>query len=216
MYICWNNIYNLIKVAPDTNLGYGIMKTTDVIIETYLNVPKDKDREISYVGWDCQNPVLAFHNYADSYRYAADIVYREFTQKTTSLSDLDRLGYTICYLYRQSIELSLKFVFMCTNPSKEEGQIFIKKSHNLLSLWKSLKPLIGIYANKECDAIEHYISEFHNFDKTSMLMRYPVDNTLRPNKTDMKINIKIFAQAAQTLQDKLFEIGYNLKQSTEG
>ena len=188
------------------------MTPTDVIIQIFSDyLPENaRDEDYSYVGWDCNNPIAAFFNYADSYRYAADLLYHEFRDSKKSLSDLDRLGYAICYLYRQSIELSLKFIYMCTKETLANKKTFIKKGHNLVTLWQCLKPHIEKCKDKDWTAIDYYIKEFNKFDSNSMLMRYPVDKEMRPNKGDLKINIKIFVKAAKELQTKLMFVGEGL------
>ncbi len=183
------------------------MKISDPIIVTYSLVRDIKiEREIAYFGWDSMEPITAFFNYADSYRYAADTLFKKFRYKNTSLSDLDRLGFSICFLYRQSIELSLKFIYMTCRRSQNENKAFLKKGHNLLELWDTLIPLINSSINDEA-VIRHYIVEFNKFDPNSMVMRYPVKKDNSPNKKDTKLNIVTYAKAAQRLQNKLINIG---------
>ncbi len=189
------------------------MNPTDVIIQIFSNhLPQNvRDEDFSYIGWDCNDPITAFGNYADSYRYAADLLYDEFQKPKESQSDLDRLGYAICYLYRHSIELSLTFIYMSTRQTFEDEIRFINNGHDIFKLWTVIKPLIEMYRDDEWDAIEHYISEFNEFDGDSKLMRYPVNKAMKPNKKDMQLNIKRFSEAAQKLQTKLMDIGHIVK-----
>ena len=183
------------------------MKETDDIIKIFSVVhDKKTERRIAYYGWDSKEPIVAFYNYADSYRLSADILFEQFQKKETPLSDLDRLGFAICFLYRQSIELSLKFVYMTCRQSDANNEAFLNKGHRLLDLWDTIRPLIVSLIN-DAKEIRHYIKEFCKFDPDSMMMRYPVKKNNTPNKTDTKLDIVTYAQAAQELQSRLIEIG---------
>ncbi len=186
------------------------MKETDVIIKTYTTVSNKIERRIAYYGWDSKYPIVAFFNYADSYRFSADIIFEKFQRKETPLSDLDRLGFAICFLYRQSIELSLKFVYMTCRQSDANNETFLNKGHRLLDLWDTLQPLIESSIN-DAKEIRHYINEFCKLDPDSMMMRYPVKKNNTPNKTDTKLDIIIYAHAAQKLQRRLIEIGESIR-----
>lgn len=187
------------------------MKTTDEIIKLYTGkVPQEVEHDIAYFGWDSAEPIVAFFNYADSYRFAADTLYETFLAKATLMSDLDRLGFSICYLYRQSIELSLKYVYMTCKQSETDNQSFLRIGHNLINLWDTLSPLISDFIKDE-QVIRHYINEFNKFDPDSMMMRYPVKKDNTPNKGDTKLNIRILAEAAQKLQTILISIGDTIR-----
>lgn len=187
------------------------MKITDEIIKLYIGkVPHEVEHDIAYFGWDGEEPIVAFFNYADSYRFAADTLYETFLDKATLMSDLDRLGFSICYLYRQSIELSLKYVYMTCKQSETDNQSFLRIGHNLINLWDTLSPLISDFIHDE-QVIRHYINEFNKFDPNSMMMRYPVKKDNTPNKSDIKLNIRSFAEAAQQLQSRLISIGDTIR-----
>jgi len=190
------------------------MNVNDPIIVTYDRISDKKtEREISYFGWDSDSPIVAFFNYADCYRYAADILLETFKDKKTSISDLDRLGFSICSLYRQSIELSLKYLYMLCKQSQQNNNKFLCIGHRLLALWDTLYPLITTYTN-DAKTIRYYVQEFEKFDPDSMLMRYPVNKKNEPNKHDQKLNIIIFAEAATKLQDELFSIGDRMRNNS--
>ena len=99
---------------------------------------------------------------------------------------------------------------MTCRQSDANNAAFLNKGHSLLDLWDTLQPLIELLIN-DAKEIRHYINEFNNFDRESMMMRYPVKKNNKPNKTDTKLDIITYAQAAQKLQRRLIEIGESIR-----
>jgi hypothetical protein len=120
--------------------------------------------------------------YDDSIYYAGYLMAANKLSEelTINRSDQDLLIYPIAFLYRHHIELVLKAI------KKEcliyEGKGNDKKNHNIMALWKYIKPVANNffdneYADQNKDElhigyIEHVITETNKIDKSSTEFRY--------------------------------------------
>ena len=135
-----------------------------------------------------------------AYKNGADILYKYI------ISDLQQnkhLFIPLCYLYRNSIELSIKEVIF--EESSYDYQITLqllnKNKHKLYAMWKLVKPDIIKHANvKEDDETlknaEAYITKINEIDGKADKFRYPTDKYLnlhfrRVKSFDLK-NIRDF------------------------
>ena len=130
---------------------------------------------------------------------------------------IDTLIYPLFFNYRHSIETYLKALFFNHgNHTDEEKQIFLKKGHNLQSLWSNLRPTLNagkkhVGSSVNLIAIEDYIKEINQFDPDSMVMRYPVSKDLKNNKgRQYRIDFMHFGKSMDKLCNNLRLIGYDI------
>lgn len=130
-----------------------------------------------------------FNRFADAYSETAEFLYRDYVSyMTESKKDIMRCFYSVCYLLRNAIELSLKK--LCTRYVEYEGamKLISTKKHNLIGLWNAIKekrikgPLSLPIPHPE--QIDFYINLVHEVDGTSSRFRYPVDNNFKPYNPD--------------------------------
>ena len=126
---------------------------------------------------------------------------------------IDTLIYPLFFNYRHSIEAYLKALyFNHGNHTDEEKQKFLKKGHNLQSLWNHLQPTLNagkkhVGSSVNLIAIEDYIKEINQFDPDSMVMRYPVSKDLKNNKgRQYRIDFMHFGKSMDKLCNDLRQI----------
>ena len=126
------------------------------------------------------------------------------------IENIDTFVFPICFLYRQYLELIMKYIYMKhTGDQKEEIISTINEvSHDLFKVWQKVKPVIeatNAHFEEECDlvqAVEGYISEFNQFDPNSFTFRYPV--TKRMEKVlpqEFYINLRILQTRMEELHN---------------
>lgn len=98
--------------------------------------------------------------------------------------------YPVVFLYRQSLELHLKYFLMAYGPLAGEVPNFC--SHNLEDLWSSCKRLIAHFdsnptpADKQTfQAVDDHIAEFDAIDPHSDALRFAHDTKGRPIRLPM-------------------------------
>jgi HEPN domain-containing protein len=96
----------------------------------------------------------------------------------------DKLFLSMCYLYRNAVELGLKRILV--NNLKIPYQKIKKKNHSLKGLWGEIRDNCDIekYANApKGDTtlidVDARINQLHIIDKDSTKFRYPVDKNLQ-------------------------------------
>lgn len=147
------------------------------------NLPKDKSR-YSHYGWE-ENGTVAWNSMLLGYKYGLDALFEKYENSKGDYAKLDTLVYPICFLSRQIIELSLKYLFFkYSNTTDEEKKDYLNINHNLYDEWMRLKPILSkekkkITTNVSIGGIENYVLQMNAFDQTSMKMRYPVDKSLK-------------------------------------
>lgn len=154
---------------------------------------KGNGNDYSYFGWEGAD-ALALETIAEGYFSAAVAVYKKFKSSKNDFSELDKLGYPICFLYRHYMELYIKSLFF-RYGEKGKRIKYLKKGHNLDELWNEIKPkLIELSEHLESrvyiPALTSYIHQMHVFDETSFSMRYPITKKAEPIRIEpIKLNI---------------------------
>lgn len=165
--------------------------------------PKNPD-DMSYIMWS-DDSVDNFSNYRFAYKQAAEALYEQFINHNGDYRIKDPMGITLTFMYRHYMELTTKFLYLKFNPyisgqrlSDDEIVEFVDKTgHNLNEIWKLLKPILTELSKKlrnsfDIKAFGHYVSEFQQFDESSMKMRYPIDKKGKPFETkSQRLDIKI-------------------------
>lgn len=121
----------------------------------------------------------SFYYNIQSYRNGAKVLYNHSSK---NLEQRNSLFMPLCYLYRNSIELSMKDILFdeSSYTYQETLKLLNKNKHKLLSIWKSIKSDIIKHCcvSKDdkliCD-VERYISELNNIDGAADKFRYPTD-----------------------------------------
>ena len=117
-----------------------------------------------------------WYAYAEGYKVAADIIIDNFLENKEYR---DMLIFPIVFLYRQSIELYLKYIIKQGALLLRDSTISIPTHHDLNRLWLDtqgiLKKIMPEITRSEYSKIYGYIREFAKNDPKSMSFRYPVD-----------------------------------------
>jgi len=113
-------------------------------------------------------------------------------------SKLDVYIYSAVFLYRHSVELSLKELIWMSNFILGKGKTF-PEHHDLMEIWRSIKnnanslltsddfPLNG----KEVQYVETTLKEIIKYDPGSHAFRYPLDKKKqRPHSDVNHVNVK--------------------------
>ena len=158
-------------------------------------------KRISYYGWEGKG-IQAFYNYIVGYINASNAIYNSFIQAAENgdISTQDTIGFPLCFNYRQSIELYLKYFYLkYVSKNNDDFIIFLHVSHNLASSWNKIKPTLQNLLQRQessisLNQIEEYLLEWHNFDNKSFTMRYPINKlgeaTHKSNKRLDIVNLK--------------------------
>lgn len=172
--------------------------------------------QFGYIGWG--NTGTQFFGYYSGYKDAADVLVDKVLSEGDSFS-LDRLIYPIVFLYRQSLELLLKHIFIeYADMSRDDTIRTIKSvSHNLISIWNKVKPLLEKVlrddpAKDKISWLNSVIIEFDEHDRNSFNFRYPITrNGDRihsehqyidyPNLKDEMNNVYDFLETIQSMLD---------------
>ena len=178
--------------------------------------------EFSHIGWEGKGP-LAFCLLADNYKNAADILFDKMTKANGKFSIVDSLTYPLCFLYRHSLEIFLKYLYLKYSGCDEEGfKAYLNKAqHNLSKSWLEVKPFLskgkkkfGTKAN--IGLIEDYVKEMQDFDQESMRMRYPISKNLEPqHPTAIRLDIYNFHNCIEELFHHLKQIDYDIDKDKE-
>lgn len=160
-------------------------------------------QDFSRIGWGHASHQYVL--YMHGYKIGADELVQD-AMASKSVERLDTLIFPILFLYRQFIELELKWIFLVYSDARRS----VKKSvigdigHNLIKLWKKTKPiLLEDVTPKECqdvDIVEDYIEQFHKLDETSFSFRYPVTKNLdQILNSERRINLSNLRQRMDEL-----------------
>lgn len=149
---------------------------------------------------------IQFARYVNGYKAAADDLVEEVIKSNLPIK---RNTYTspICFLYRQYLELEIKSIYLqYSEASKDDKKKAINDiKHDLLKLWRQVKPVIVSCASSDSDkraivVVEDYIKQFHELDKTSFSFRYPITKNLEEVHEHLRlINL-------QDLRDRMNEL----------
>lgn len=117
-----------------------------------------------------------------SYRNSAKVLYNHINE---NLEKRNSLFMPLCYLYRNSVELSMKdILFDESSYTYQETLILLNQNkHKLLSIWNSIKGDIirhcGVTEeDKVICEVEQYISKLNDIDGAADKFRYPTDKYL--------------------------------------
>jgi predicted nucleotidyltransferase len=123
---------------------------------------------------------INFVVYADSYKRAADHLVKEAIRKH---KEQDSLIYPILFLYRQHIELQMKYIIRTWyRRRKNEAPNYMH--HNLERLWQGCREIIEEAwpsgDSDDVDIVEEVIHELAEADPGSFTFRYPIDTNDEP------------------------------------
>lgn len=143
----------------------------------------DKFYEFSHFGWG--NIETQFYGYMSGYKESADTLV-ETAISSKNIRTLD----TFIFLYIFKI-LGDKW--------RRKNKVIKSISHNLLSIWKYIMPILSNDCSKEelrdIEIVESYIKLFNEIDKSSFTFRYPVNKELNILFSNTKhldlLNLKI-------------------------
>jgi hypothetical protein len=167
------------------NKGDNMAITLDVNMEwpqkgAKLFTNDGPPHDFSMIGWgDASHQYVL---YMDGYKTAADeLVQRLLTSETAGR--LDTHIFPVLFLYRQFIELELKWIFLVYSDAEVSAKKELLrggKSHDLIDLWKKAEPIIleGATLQEDVTIVEDYIRQFHELDKGSFSFRYPINKNL--------------------------------------
>lgn len=137
--------------------------------------------EFAHFGWE--HTETQFWEYREGYKTAGDELIN-FAIKSKNIKILDTFIFPVCFLYRQYLELVMKYIYLYFSDANKEEKIKTLKdtSHNLYEIWYKIKPLLQEAANERdkeaIEVVEDYINQFSAFDKSSVTFRYPVTKKL--------------------------------------
>lgn len=144
-----------------------------------------------------------FYPYVRAYTKSAEYLYDKICEDNTLK---DSLFIPMCYMYRNSIELSLKEILFeeCSFNFQESLRHINKKKHKVLGLWNLIKAEIEEHANAPSDDetminVEKYIFQLNDIDSSSDKFRYPTNKRLdlhfnKTKKFDMDNVNSLFTQ----------------------
>jgi len=139
--------------------------------------------DFSMIGWgDGGDASHQYVLYTDGYKTAADeLVQRLLASETVGRRDTHI--FPILFLYRQFIELELKWIFLVysdADASAKKKLIRGERAHDLINLWEKAKPIVLESATLQEDVaiVEDYIMQFNELDKSSSSFRYPINKNL--------------------------------------
>jgi hypothetical protein len=159
--------------------------------------------EFAHLGWG--TIATEFHGYMDAYREAADAPLRN-PLGTRDISVLDTHVYPILFLYRQHIELALKWLYLLSSKDgREVKSRFLKTaSHDLMEVWEKVKPLLlkttSQTDSERVEAADGYLRQLHEFDTSSFTFRYPITKTLaRMTTQERRLNLRVVGERMEEL-----------------
>jgi hypothetical protein len=117
--------------------------------------------------------------YVTAYKESAEYMHGLMLENS---SMIENLFMPMCYLFRNSIELSIKQLLFeeCSFSTQEALKIFNKKKHSIQSLWNAIKNEIEEHANAPEDDttiedVSKYIKQLHSVDASADRFRYPTN-----------------------------------------
>lgn len=165
-----------------------MIETVDEIFRELTEDELKARKPFAYFGWEGTGS-LSFFLIAEAYFHSADILLKEMSAQHNTSTLADSLIYPLFFNYRHAIESCLKALFLNYGERTEDARKkYLSYGHSLVQLWKNLKPTLDngkkhVGSSVDLDAVEHYINEINQFDPNSMVMRYPIDKKLGPNKS---------------------------------
>ncbi len=192
------------------------MTNKDIIFKIVKNVGvSTPSNSFCYFGWEGTG-CFAFSIYANSYFDSANALYEKIKQSSGDYRVIDGLGLAICFCYRHYVELELKYLHVKYGVKTEEGyKILLGIGHSLVKIWEETKPTIEylhkrVGSSVDLDAIEHYIRAVHDFDSSSMSMRYPVEKNGKPMKPETRLDLPNLVNRMNELKDAFDKLDYEI------
>jgi hypothetical protein len=168
-----------------------------------LFVDQGEYYDFSHFGWG--DVWYQYTGYMMGYKEAADEVLQQ-ALTSNNIARLDTHIFPILFLYRQYIELELKWIILVYGEGDKasKGKLIKKMSHDLMELWNEAKRIILENASSEeqedIDTVQDYIEQFHKLDETSFSFRYPITKGLDQILTGQhRINLRILHQRMDEL-----------------
>jgi hypothetical protein len=159
--------------------------------------------EFSHFGWG--DVWLQYTGYMTGYKEAADEVLRQ-ALASKKIAQLDTHIFPILFLYRQFIELELKWVILVYGDADKSAKEKLIKhaNHDLMKLWQEAKHIMLEDASPEeqegVDTVQDYIKQFHELDAGSFTFRCPITKELDQILTsEHRINLRILCQRMNEL-----------------
>lgn len=158
------------------------MKKTDNISKLFFEEIKSTSDKFSHVGYS--NSIgFDFESYLIGYAKACELISNQYKiVSSKSYKELDTLFYPLMFLYRHTVELWIKFLFVeYSFEDKDVLKTFWEKNgHKLIKSWDSTKqylekPLLDHSSSVDLKYIRDCINEIDEFDKLSMRNRFPID-----------------------------------------
>lgn len=137
--------------------------------------------ECSHFGWGSVD--TQFYGYMEGYKKSADELI-DLAIESVDIKTLDTFIFPVCFLYRQYMELAMKYIYLKYSGSNKEKKISVIKdvNHSLLKIWNKVKPIIleesGKKEKEDIKIVDDYINQFDLFDKSSFTFRYPITKEL--------------------------------------
>lgn len=192
------------------------MQNHDVILRELTPEELKSQMPFSHFGWEGSGAFSLF-TMSEGYWEGAKLIFEKMKGNPKDFAIVDSLIYPLFFNFRHSIEIYLKLLFFKFGEQKDEArQEFLEIGHNLQSLWVTLRPYLDkgkghVGCNVNLDAIGHYINEINKFDPDSMMMRYPMDKHLMPNKDSQHhFDYINFGERMNDLCSALRQIDYEL------
>lgn len=163
------------------------MQVSDVILRELTPEEIQSQVSFSHFGWEGAG-AFSFFTISEGYWTSAKTIFEKMQENPNDFAIVDSLIYPLFFNYRHSLETYLKLLFFKFGEQTEAARRdFLEKGHNLQSLWATLRPHLNkgkkhVGCSIDLNAVEHYINEINKFDSNSMVMRYPIDKDLTPNK----------------------------------
>ena len=198
------------------------MDVNDIIIRELSKEELNQRKPFSHFGWEGTGP-FSFLTMSDGYWESAKIILATMKSKSNDFAIVDSLVYPLFFNYRHSIEVYLKMMYFNLGD-KSDGmrKDFLNIGHDLYRLWATLRPFLNkgkkhVGCSVNLDAVEHYIKEINAYDPDSMVMRYPMEKDLTPNKqNEYHFDFIHFGDCMNELCDALRQIDYEFSnQMTE-
>ena len=179
------------------------------------NLPSNKS-QYCHFGWE-GNGYWAWSSVLMGYMNALDAIYEKYKSSIGDFSVIDTLVYPLCFVSRQIIELSIKYLYLKFSAATDEvNKTFFNNNHDLYREWQLLKPILSEAKRKvttkvSVGDIEDYVLQMNKFDQTSMRMRYPVDKNLNAsNKKAQWLDIPVLYKGMKHYYDLIIQLTYDL------
>lgn len=124
-----------------------------------------------------------FKEWSKSYFHSAVFIFKKIKDKNDKYNNNeynDRVSIPMLFLFRHSLELTLKSILADQNTDHDFLQIIQKEKHDLYGLYKHLN-------KDELDSevkifLKDYLKDVNTFDKGSSLFRFPYNDYFRDKK----------------------------------